>query len=179
MGNFVLQAKGAKVLTKPYLCSGGVANGRQLAGALALGAAGVNCGTRFCVTKEGNWPQAFKERAVKAEETQTVLMFRALHNTARAFRNEVTEEVERIQNAKGSNLEFGDIMHLVTGARGREAEKNNDPDGGVWSAGQSIGLVDDIPSCDALVARMVGEAETIIRSELRGLLVDGGARSRL
>jgi nitronate monooxygenase len=178
VGNFVLQAKGAKVLRKPYLCSGGVANGRQLAAALALGAAGVNCGTRFCVTKEGNWPREFKERVVTAEETHTVLMFRALHNTARAFRNEVTTEVERIQNEKGSSLEFGDIMHLVTGARGREAEKNGDPDGGVWSAGQSIGLIDDIPSCQEVVAEMVADAESIIRGELQRLVVDG-ARARL
>ena len=76
VGNFVLQAKGAKVLTKPYICSGGVADGRQLAAALALGADGVNCGTRFCVTKEGNWPLSFKQRAVAAPETATVLMFR-------------------------------------------------------------------------------------------------------
>jgi len=163
VGNFVLQAKGAKMLTKPYICSGGVANGRQLAAALALGAAGVNCGTRFAVTKEGNWPQAFKERAVAAEETATVLMFRKLHNTARAFRNKVTEEVEQIEAEKGSKLEFSDIMPLVMGKRGREAEARGDPDGGVWSAGQSVGLIDDIPTCMELVPRIVREAEEIIR----------------
>jgi len=205
VGNFVLQAKGAKMLTKPYICSGGVANGRQLAAALALGAAGVNCGTRFAVTKEGNWPQAFKERAVAAEETATVLMFRPpapphtrrkhcarrtravtatpcvgtrpprlarppahccrrkLHNTARAFRNKVTEEVEQIEAEKGSKLEFSDIMPLVMGKRGREAEARGDPDGGVWSAGQSVGLIDDIPTCMELVPRIVREAEEIIR----------------
>ena len=162
VGNFVLQAKGAKCLSKPYICSGGVANGRQLAAALALGAAGVNCGTAFCCTKEGNWPQSFKERAVAAEETDTVLMFRALHNTARAFRNEVTKQVERIQNEKGASLEFSDIMPLVVGARGREAEARGDPDGGVWSAGQSVGLIDDVVSCEALVQRMVSDAERII-----------------
>merc|ERR1719375_47549 len=79
IGNFVLQAKGAKVLKKPYVASGGVGDGIQLAAALALGADGVNLGTRFCATKECNWPESFKQRMLAADERCTVLMFRQLH----------------------------------------------------------------------------------------------------
>merc|ERR1712137_1133224 len=122
VGNFVLQAKGAKVLKKPYVCSGGVGDGIQLAAALALGADGVNCGTRFCVSKECPWPESFKQRVLGADERQTVLMFRRLHNTARVFRNETAAAVEQIEQEKGADLDFGDIAHLVAGQRGREAE---------------------------------------------------------
>merc|ERR1712232_379286 len=87
IGNFVLQAKGAKVLTKPYVCSGGVGDGIQLAAALALGADGVNCGTRFCATKECEWPESFKQKMLDSDERATVLMFRNLHNTARVMKN--------------------------------------------------------------------------------------------
>jgi len=130
VGNFVLQAKGAKVLTKPYVCSGGVGDGRQLAAALALGADGVNCGTRFCATRECNWPDSFKRRMIEAKETDTVMMLRRLKNTCRVFRNGVASEVEQIESAKGADFQFGDVAHLVSGKRGREAEKNGDADGG-------------------------------------------------
>jgi nitronate monooxygenase len=86
------------VLRVPFLCSGGVGDGRQLAAALALGADGVNCGTRFCATRECNWPVSFKQRMVAASEADTVLMFRTLHNTARVFRNAVAAEVEQVWN---------------------------------------------------------------------------------
>lgn len=136
IGNFVLQAKGARVLTTPFICSGGVGDGKQIAAALALGADGVNCGTRFCATKEGNWPSSFKQRMVEATEEDTVLMFRKLRNTTRVFANKVAKEVEKIESQKGEDLKFGDVAHLVAGARGRAAEKAQDPDGGIWSAGQ-------------------------------------------
>jgi nitronate monooxygenase len=170
VGNFVLQAKGAKVLTTPFVCSGGVGDGRQLAAALALGADGVNCGTRFCATRECNWPDAFKARMVAAAETDTVLMFRRLHNTARVFRNKVASEVEAIEQAKGGAIEFKDVADLVNGPRGRQAEKDNDPDGGIWSAGQVVGLIDDLPSCQELVDRMVADAESTITTRLSGML---------
>jgi NAD(P)H-dependent flavin oxidoreductase YrpB (nitropropane dioxygenase family) len=93
-------------------------------------------GTRFCVTKECNWPQSFKDACIKADENQTVLMFRQLHNTARVFKNKVASEVERIEKEKGKDLQFSDVAHLVAGDRGRKAEKSGDPDGGIWTAGQ-------------------------------------------
>ena len=118
-------------MTKPYICSGGVGNGIQLAAALALGADGVNCGTRFCATQECNWPESFKKRMVQADERATVLMFRSLRNTSRVFANAVSLEVQRIEQEKGKNLQFEDVSHLVMGVRGRQAEKDGDADGKV------------------------------------------------
>eukprot|EP00747_Dinoflagellata_sp_TGD_P186645 gnl/TRDRNA2_/TRDRNA2_43786_c0_seq1.p1 gnl/TRDRNA2_/TRDRNA2_43786_c0~~gnl/TRDRNA2_/TRDRNA2_43786_c0_seq1.p1 ORF type:complete len:354 (-),score=69.84 gnl/TRDRNA2_/TRDRNA2_43786_c0_seq1:77-1015(-) len=170
VGNFVLQARGAKVLKRPFVCSGGVGDGIQLAAALALGADGVNCGTRFCATQECNWPDAFKKRMQDSDERQTVLMFRSLHNTARVFRNKVSSEVEKVEKEKGQSLTFKDLGHLVAGARGRQAEKDNDPDGGIWSAGQVVGLIQDIPTCQQVVERIVQEAEETIRGRLQSLV---------
>ena len=90
----------------------------------------------------------------------------------------MTEEVERIERDKGAALQFEDVRTLVEGKRGREAEARGDPDGGVWSAGQSVGLIGDIPSCASLVRSMVAEAERVIRSELQALLVAPAPRSR-
>jgi len=171
IGNFVLQAKGAKVLTAPFVCSGGVADGRQLAAALALGADGVNLGTRFCATVECNWPHSFKQKMVDGDERSTVLMFRQLHNTARVFRNAVSGEVEKIEKEKGKNISFGDIAHLVAGTRGRKAEAEGDADGGIWSAGQTVGLIDDIPTCKVVIDRMVSEAEQIVHSRLTRMVI--------
>lgn len=176
VGNFVLQARGFQALKRPYVCSGGVGNGVQLAAALALGADGVNCGTRFCATAECNWADSFKQRMLQADERNTVLMFRSLHNTARVFKNEVATKVEKIEKEKGVNLDFSDIAELVAGKRGREAEANGDADGGIWTAGQVVGLIHDIPTCKELVETMVAEAERAICERLQGMVV---ARSRL
>ena len=171
VGNMVLQAKGAKALKIPYICSGGIADGRQLAGALALGADGVNCGTRFCVTAEGNWPEAYKTRAVEADERSTLLVNRVLRNTARVFKNRVSEAVVAVEKEKGEDLDFvADLAPLMAGARGREAEKKGDAEDGIWSAGQSLGLIDDIPTCAVMVKRMVDQAEEIIAGRLQGIL---------
>ena len=141
-----------------------------MAAALALGAEGVNMGTRFCATKECPWPESFKQRMLEADERQTVLMFRALHNTARVFRNKVATEVEKIQNEKGNDLEFSDVMHLVAGDRGRKAESSGDPDGGIWTAGQCVGLIDNVPTVDELMKEFVAEAETTIKHRLAGIV---------
>lgn len=161
----------AMVLTKPYVCSGGVGTGTQLAAALALGADGVNCGTRFCATKECNWPDSFKQRMVKASERDTVLMLRRLNNTCRVFKNKVAAEVEEIESDKGADFDFSDVAHLVNGKRGRAAEKAGDADGGIWSAGQVVGLIDSIPTCAEVIQEMVKEAERTIKSRLVSLLV--------
>jgi len=171
VGNFVLQAKGAKVLTVPYLCSGGVADGKQLVASLALGAGGVNLGTRICATKECSWPESFKQAMVNANEEQTVLLFRTLHNTARVFKNQTATKASQIEKEKGKDLKFTDIMELVAGKRGREAEKNGDPDGGIWSAGQTVGLIDDIPTVQQFVDRFMQEAIEIITQKLPSLMV--------
>ncbi len=167
-----MQAKGGKVLTTPFLCSGGVGNGQQLAAALAMGADGVNLGTVLCATRESNWPESFKQRVVQSDERSTVLMFRRLHNTARVFKNAVATEVQQIEEEKGSNIQFSDIMQLVSGKRGREAELKGDPDGGIWSAGQVVGLINDVPTVDALISLLVADAENTIRQRLVSLLSD-------
>lgn len=170
VGNFVLQAKGAKVLTRPYVCSGGVGDGKQIVAALALGADGVNCGTRFCATQECNWPDSFKQRMLQASETDSVLMLRRLSNTCRVFRNQVSEEVERIESEKGQDFQFTDVAHLVSGKRGREAERKGDPDGGIWSAGQVVGLIDSIPTCQELMDQLMKEAEDTVYHRLTTLV---------
>ena len=176
IGNFVLQARGAQALTKPYVCSGGVGTGTQLAAALALGADGVNCGTLFCATQECNWPESFKQRMLQAQETDTVMMLRRLNNTCRVFRNDVSKQVEEIESEKGADFDFGDVAHLVNGKRGRAAEQEGNADGGIWSVGQAVGLIHSIPTCAQAIQKMMQEAEETIQSRLVSLVVP---RSRL
>jgi NADH:quinone reductase (non-electrogenic) len=180
VGNFVLQAVGAKKLLRcPFICSGGVGNGAQIAAALALGADGVNCGTRFGATVESNWPLAFKERILAATEADTVLMLRRLRNSTRVFRNAVSTQVEQIESIKGADFEFADVAHLVAGTRGREAERRGDPDGGIWSAGQVIGLIDDIPTVAQLMERLMKECRETIQQRLVPMMLVGNVTSTL
>jgi NADH:quinone reductase (non-electrogenic) len=180
VGNFVLQAVGAKKLLRcPFICSGGVGNGAQIAAALALGADGVNCGTRFGATVESNWPLSFKQRILAATEADTVLMLRRLRNSTRVFRNAVSTQVEQIESSKGSDFEFADVAHLVAGTRGREAERRGDADGGIWSAGQVIGLIDDIPTVAQLVERLMKECRETIQQRLVPMILVGNLSSTL
>ncbi|MCB0982362.1 MAG: nitronate monooxygenase, partial [Ilumatobacter sp.] len=152
----------------PMLASGGFADGRGLVAALALGADGINMGTRFCVTKEAPIHEAFKQRMVQNDERDTKLIFRTLHNTARVMKNAVSSEVVDIE-AKGG-AKFEDIMHLVAGSRGQQAMKDGDPDGGIWSAGMVQGLINDIPTVKELIDRIISEAEEIITARLAGVV---------
>jgi len=152
----------------PMLASGGFGDGRGLVAALALGADGINMGTRFCVTKEAPIPQSFKERMVANDERQTDLIFRTLHNTARVMKNAVADEVVEIERRGGATFE--DVQALVAGARGRDALATGDTDGGIWSAGMIQGLIHDIPSVKELVDRIVAEAEALIKGRLEGLV---------
>jgi NADH:quinone reductase (non-electrogenic) len=170
IGNYVLQARGAQVLTKPYLCSGGVGTGTQLAAALALGADGVNLGTLICATQECSWPESFKQRMISSDETDTVLILRRLNNTSRVYKNKVGAEVAAIESAKGEDFTIQDVMHLVAGKRGRQAEQDGDADGGIWTAGQVIGLIHTIATCKEVIDTMIAEAEECIRSRLNGML---------
>jgi NAD(P)H-dependent flavin oxidoreductase YrpB (nitropropane dioxygenase family) len=170
IGGLVLFAKAAKKLNTPFIASGGIADGKQFAACLALGAEGVNMGTRFCATKECNWPDSFKQRMLDADERQTVLMFRQLHNTARVFKNKIAAEVEQIQNEKGAQLQFSDVQHLVMGDRGRKAEQSGDPDGGIWTAGQCVGLIEDIPTVQELMDNFIKEAEDTVKARLNKMM---------
>jgi len=152
----------------PMLASGGFADGRGLVAALALGADGINMGTRFCVTQEAQIPDTFKQRMVANDERQTDLIFRTLHNTARVMKNKVSEEVVAIERAGGA--EFTDVQHLVAGRRGVAAMERGDTDDGIWSAGMVQGLIHDVPTVKQLVDRIVAEAEAIIDGRLRSMV---------
>ncbi len=97
-------------------------------------------------------------------------MFRTLHNTARVFGNRTAKEAKAIEVAKGPELQFSDLAALVSGKRGRQAEKDEDPEAGIWTAGQVVGLIDDIPSVKELVQRMVREAESTVTQRLQGMI---------
>jgi nitronate monooxygenase len=153
----------------PMLASGGFGDGRGLAAALALGADGINMGTRFCVTKEAPIPDAFKQRMVENDERATDLIFRTLHNTARVMKNAVSQEVMAIERKGGATFE--DVQALVAGVRGRDALADGDTDGGIWSAGMIQGLIHDIPTVKDLVDRIIAEAESIITRRLEGMVV--------
>lgn len=151
----VLIPLAARELKIPVVASGGIADGRGLAAALALGAEGVNMGTRFCATLEAPIHDNIKQALVNASERDTRLIFRTLHNTARVLRNPVSEEVVSIE--RRGDARFEDIRHLVAGSRGRAALEAGRPDDGIVTAGQCVGLINDIPSCAQLIERMVSE----------------------
>ncbi len=164
----ILIPAAANKLKIPMLASGGFGDGRGLVAALALGADGINMGTRFCVTQEAPIHPAFKQRMVENDERQTNLIFRTMHNTARVMKNAVSDEVVSIERKGGAT--FDDIQHLVAGTRGREAQATGDTDGGIWSAGMIQGLINDIPTVKELIERIVSEAEAIIESRLSKLI---------
>lgn len=156
VGGLVLIPAAARQVKIPLVASGGIADGRGMAAALVLGAEGVNMGTRFCATQEAPIHDHIKQALVSATERQTRLIFRTLHNTGRVLKNAISDEVVAAEQRPGG-CEFGDIRHLVAGARGREALQTGEVDGGLVWAGQVVGLIEDIPSCEALIQRMVAE----------------------
>ncbi|KAF8908881.1 hypothetical protein CPB84DRAFT_1813153 [Gymnopilus junonius] len=160
IGGLVLLARAAKELEVPFIASGGLADGRGLAAALALGAAGANMGTRFMCTVESPIHQNIKDKIVASTERDTIHIFRTLHNTARVFKNKVAVEVVAIE--KRGNAKFSDVQHLVSGARGRLVYENGDADYGIWSAGIAVGLIDDIPTCEELLKRLEREVQEIV-----------------
>jgi len=152
----------------PLLASGGFGDGRGLAAALALGADGINMGTRFTATVEAPIHQAFKDAMVAGDERGTDLIFRTFRNTARVARNEVSQAV---MEAEREGKDFSAVADLVKGSRGREGLQTGDTQHGIWSAGMIQGLIHDIPTCHDLVTRIVADAENIIRQRLTGMLV--------
>ncbi|KAI8978384.1 2-nitropropane dioxygenase [Pilobolus umbonatus] len=168
VGGLILLAKSARALGIPFVASGGIGDGRGLAAALALGAEGVNMGTRFMCTKEAPIHEDIKKRIVEADERSTTLVYRPFKNTARIFKNQVAVEVN--EKEKNADIEFKDIAELVAGVRGKKVYTTGDPEYGVWAAGQVLGIIDDIPSCEELVHRMVNDAEHIITDRLMGMV---------
>ena len=156
----VLIPAAAQALDIPILAAGGMADGRSMAAALALGAEGVTMGTRFMLTQEAPIHNAIKQFVIEGTERDTRLIFRGFRNTARVLRNTVSEEVVEIEKEPGATFE--DIKALVAGARGRAALENGDPEGGLVWAGMGIGLMDDIPSCAELVERIVRDCRAAL-----------------
>ncbi|MFE3956349.1 NAD(P)H-dependent flavin oxidoreductase [Nocardia sp. NPDC059091] len=163
----ILIPAATRALDIPVIASGGIADARGLVAALALGADGVNMGTRFMCTQESAIHQTVKEQIVANSERATQLIFRTMHNTARVADNEISRKVVEIEKAGGK---FEDVKDLVAGARGRRVFEDGDLDAGIWSAGQVQGLIGDIPTCGELVSRMVIEAEALIQQRLAGMI---------
>ncbi len=151
----------------PMIASGGFGDGRGLVAALALGADGINMGTRFCATVEAPIHAKVKQYLVANDERATRLIFRNLHNTARVGRNSIADQVAEILARQGARFE--DVAPLVRGVRGRELLETGDLDAGLVWAGQVQGLIHDIPSCAELIARIMHDAEAIIRDRLARL----------
>ncbi|XVV38348.1 NAD(P)H-dependent flavin oxidoreductase [Streptomyces sp. CA-100214] len=159
VAGLVLIPRAADELSIPFIASGGIADGRGLAAALALGADGINMGTRFVATQEAPAHPAVKQAIVDASELDTDLIFRPLRNTSRVAKNEISAEVVKILNAGGT---FADVQHLVVGTRGITVFAEGDLTAGVWTIGQSQGLVHDVPTVAELVARIVEDARTAL-----------------
>ena len=151
----------------PLLASGGFADGRGLVAALALGAEGVNMGTRFCATKEAPIHDGIKQAMVQNDERGTDLIFRTYRNTARVAKNAISQQVMAIE-AEGKPFEA--VADLVRGARGREGLISGDPNHGIWTAGMVQGLIHDIPTTKELIDRIMAEAEAIISQRLAGFM---------
>jgi nitronate monooxygenase len=149
------------------IASGGFADSRGLVAALALGADGINMGSRFMCTVESCIHQNVKEAIVAGDERGTELIFRSLHNTARVASNAVSREVVEILNKGG---QFPDVQELVAGVRGRRVFDEGDVDAGIWTVGTAMGLINDIPTVDELVSRIVSEAEEIILGRLGNMV---------
>jgi len=166
--NLILLPIAADRLKVPFVASGGFADGRGLVAALALGADGINMGTRFMATREAPIHDMVKQRLVGADERQTALILRSLRNTSRVHRNSVAEKVIEIEHSPGAT--FADVREFVAGAKGRRVLENGELDTGIWSAGLVQGLIHDIPSVAELVDRIVAQAEEIVARRLPSLV---------
>ncbi|HXC50818.1 MAG TPA: nitronate monooxygenase family protein [Candidatus Limnocylindrales bacterium] len=162
----VLLARAAEELTIPYVASGGMANGRSLVAALALGADGMNMGTRFMATVEAPIHHNVKQALVDADEMSTRLIMRSLRNTERVLTNAAVEKIREIEKEKGAAVTIEDIRPLVAGTQNRKVLQNGEMDAAAWSCGMVAGLIHDIPTCKDLIERIVADAEEIIRKQL-------------
>jgi nitronate monooxygenase len=169
--NLILLPAAASKLRIPMLASGGIADARGLVAALALGADGINMGTRFMATREAPIHENVKRRLVERDERNTALIFRTLNNTSRIFKNAIAEQVLALEQQNGTT--FADLKPLVSGERGKRVYETGDTEDGTFPAGLAIGLIEDIPSCAELVSRMVAQARALIQGRLAALVEEG------
>jgi NADH:quinone reductase (non-electrogenic) len=167
--NMILLPRAADELTIPFVASGGMADGRSLVAALAMGADGMNMGTRFIATKEAPVHDNVKQAILAASELDTRLIMRPLRNTERVLNNGAVERLLDKERAMGSGLTFKDIFDEVAGVYPRIMQ-DGDLDAGAWSCGMVVGLINDVPTCQELIDRIMTQAERIIQGRLARLL---------
>ena len=163
--NFILLPRAADELDIPFVASGGMADARSLVASMALGAEGMNMGTRFIATEDAPVHQNVKEAIVNASELDTRLIMRSLTNTERVLNNPAVESLMAKEKALGDDLKFEDIVDEVAGVYPK-VMMEGEPDAGAWSCGMVAGLVSDIPTVKELIDRIMSEAEDIIASKL-------------
>ncbi|NPT53907.1 NAD(P)H-dependent flavin oxidoreductase [Paraburkholderia elongata] len=173
--NLVLLPAAAAQLHIPMLASGGIADARGMVAALALGADGINMGTRFMATREAPIHDNVKRQLTEHDERKTALIFRSLKNTSRIFRNAVAEQVLELESQQGTT--FADLKPLVSGERGKRVYETGDTDDGTFPASLAIGLIHDIPTCEELVTRMVAQARDLIHSRLAAMMDKAGSET--
>jgi NADH:quinone reductase (non-electrogenic) len=163
--NFILLPRAADELKIPFVASGGMADGRSLVAAIALGAEGMNMGTRFMATKEAPIHQNVKDAIVAASELDTRLVMRPLRNTERVLKNSAVERLLEKEKALGANLKFEDIIHEVAGVYPK-IMKDGAMDAGAWSCDMVAGLIHDVPTVKELIDRIMAEADGIINQRM-------------
>ena len=166
--NFILLPRAAEELDIPFVSSGGMADARSLVASLAMGAEGMNMGTRFIATQEAPVHENVKQALVAASELDTRLIMRPLRNTERVLNNAAVEKLLEKEKALGPKLEFNDIAEELVGVYPRVMQKG-DLDAGGWSCGMVAGLVHDIPTVKELVDRIMREADELIHQRLASL----------
>ncbi len=165
--SLVLLPQAAEALDVPVAGCGGFSDAKSMVAALALGGEAIVMGTRFMATQEAGIHQNVKEKMTEADELSTNLMFRTMHNTARVFKNSISDQVVEIESTGSAT--FDDVKDLVAGQRGRVVFEEGDLEHGIWSAGISVARVKDVPTCKEMVARLVSEAEEIIDGRLQSV----------
>ena len=163
--NMILLPRAAEELSIPFVASGGMGNGQQLAAALSMGADGINMGTRFIATKEAPVHQNVKEALVAASELDTKLIMRPLRNTERVLANGAVDKILEKEKGLGDDIQITDIMEEVAGVYPKIMQEGT-MDAGAWSCGMVAGLIHDIPTCSDLVERIVSDADEIIKARL-------------
>jgi NAD(P)H-dependent flavin oxidoreductase YrpB (nitropropane dioxygenase family) len=175
MPNMILLPRAADELKIPFVASGGMADARSLVAALALGAGGMNMGTRFIATKEAPVHENVKKAIVGASELDTRLVMRALRNTERVLNNKGVERLIEIEREKGKKLRIDDILDEVAGVYPKVMIDGN-MEAGAWSCGMVVGLINDVPTVKELIDRIMTEAENLIRMRLTGFLDNAVSR---
>ena len=163
--NMILLPRAAEELNIPFVASGGIGNAQQLVASLALGADGINMGTRFIATKEAPVHQNVKDALVAASELDTELIMRPLRNTERVLKNEAVDRILEKEKSLGDGLKINDIMDEVAGVYPKIMNEG-EMDAGAWSCGMVAGLIHDVPSCKELIDGIMQEADAIIKSRL-------------